>query len=413
MNKILIISYYFPPSNDIAARRFGTMVAYLESMGVRVYVLTTNSDGSIPVRIPEERIVRIGDNRQRSANIDDLASENLPKLVELLRRPARKSGFYFWSIDRSVITWYKLVRDNISYLDTRIEHPDLILTSFGPAACLWLGKLLSKHYCRPWISDIRDLGAQRCDERSLIARYIDLLVEKRLLSSVSAITTVSETLNELLTKRYNKPGLVVYNGWDKALNTASSLNKANNYNYIYYAGRFYPEQMPAVKMFLDSIKVFPSINILIRSLGPTQLNNEISAYANEIGLCDRVKITPPCDQSTVNNEAEASLANLVFAELSCRTFWTKGTLTGKLFELLVRRPPVIAVGRPDSEIADVLNYTQKGKLCSTQDEIVQLLKDIIDKRINYEGEYTAINSFSREQQAFKLYDFVNRLQLIN
>ena len=56
MPTLLILSYFFPPSNDIAARRFGTMAGWLESLGFNVYILTTFSQGSLPQDIDEGAI---------------------------------------------------------------------------------------------------------------------------------------------------------------------------------------------------------------------------------------------------------------------------------------------------------------------------------------------------------------------
>ena len=44
MKKILIVSYYFPPLNLIAAKRYGTMCKYFEEYGFEPYIITTKHD---------------------------------------------------------------------------------------------------------------------------------------------------------------------------------------------------------------------------------------------------------------------------------------------------------------------------------------------------------------------------------
>ncbi len=406
MTNVLIVSYFFPPSNDIAARRFGTMTAHLENAGIHVNVVTTHSQGSLSLHIAEEQVVRIGENRQKSADVEDLAAEKLPFFIDLIRRPARRYGFFLWSLDRTVTTWYREIKSGIHYIDSRIEKPDVIIGSFGPSASLWGARYLAKHFGCPWIADYRDLGALRDDNRSAPARIFDRLLEKRLLSSASAITTVSQTLKGILANRYQIPSEVIYNGWDNSLSSAAQKTAANNGKYLYYAGRFYPEQIPAFLLLLDAMPAFPDLSLFIRSLGPDDLNNRIQDYAAGLELEKRVHLLPPSDQDTVNNEAEGSLANLVLADLSVRTEWTRGTLTGKLFELLVRTPPILAIGRPDSEMGELLQETRKGTLCSSSSDISKFISFICQSNASWMADRSAVELFSREQQSARLKDFM-------
>lgn len=409
MINVLIVSYFFPPSNDIGARRFGTMASCLEKTGIHVNVLTTHSQGSLPLAIAEDQVVRVGENRQKSAAVEDLTAEKLPLLIDFIRSPARNSGFYLWSVDRTVTTWYQDIKTNIADIDSYIEKPDLIIGSFGPSASLWGARFLSWHFGRPWIADYRDLGALRDDKRCVLAKAIDRIIEKRLLSSASAITTVSQTLKGILANRYRKPSEVIYNGWDKELNNIIHESPVNGGNYLYYAGRFYPAQMQAIQLLLETLVDFPALTLVIRSLGPNDLNRHILMHAAGLELNDRVMLLPPCDQQIVNNEAEGARANLVVEDMSVRTKWTRGTLTGKLFELLVRTPPILAIGRPDSEIGEILQQTHKGVLCSTRNDIIKFITSIYNSNSSYLADSMAIDIFSRERQAAKLKCFIEPL----
>ncbi|MGI9433259.1 MAG: hypothetical protein ACR2Q4_00245, partial [Geminicoccaceae bacterium] len=59
--KILLVTWYFPPINAIAAIRLGKMARYLRHTGHRVRVITprrTDGDQSLPVEIDDEAIKR-------------------------------------------------------------------------------------------------------------------------------------------------------------------------------------------------------------------------------------------------------------------------------------------------------------------------------------------------------------------
>src|SRR5687767_13349089 len=60
--RILVISWYFPPANDVAALRLGKMAEYLRHAGHDVWVLTgarEHADQSLSITLPEERILRV------------------------------------------------------------------------------------------------------------------------------------------------------------------------------------------------------------------------------------------------------------------------------------------------------------------------------------------------------------------
>ena len=74
MRKVLIISYYFPPINMLASKRYGTMCKYLEENEYKPYVLTTRhyKDRENGIRleqeipIDKEQIIQIGNVRSNA-----------------------------------------------------------------------------------------------------------------------------------------------------------------------------------------------------------------------------------------------------------------------------------------------------------------------------------------------------------
>jgi hypothetical protein len=55
--KILLLAWYFPPSNTIAAVRLGKLAKYLTRSGHEVRVLTARDQpyaATLPVEIPED-----------------------------------------------------------------------------------------------------------------------------------------------------------------------------------------------------------------------------------------------------------------------------------------------------------------------------------------------------------------------
>jgi hypothetical protein len=403
MKRVLIITYSFPPLNNIAARRFGEMSPYLTDFGWEPTIITTNSQGSLSVNIPQGNIIRVGSHPQKTTKITK-DSTNGNSIIKNILANKRLLGFNFRIFDRTYYSWYKNIRNALTTTLKNNQY-DLILASFGPGASLFLGNYLGKNFNIPWIADFRDLGALYEDQnfyQNFIAKIVDKKIEKRLVSNSVAITSIGNTLSKMLGNEYNKPSYAIYNGWNTTIQDFTK--KKSDEKYIYYAGRFYRHQMGSVYKVITILKQFKDIKLVIRSLGPENLNNEILKFAGKMGVSDQVKLLEPCDQDTVIMESQLSLANLVVEDLDKNIYWKKGTLTGKFLGLLPLKPPILTVARNDSEIGNILVKTNKGKLCSTESEIFDFLKSINDYN---NTNFKEIEYYSKQSQAKLLAEVFN------
>ena len=388
MKKVLIITYSFPPLNNIASRRFGEIAPHLLKHGWDPYILTTESEGTLSVDLSEEQIFRCGYHPQKSLKI---SSNKNKSLLKKLLDVKRSLGFNLRLFDRTYFNWYKEIKDEDNFL--KEKEFDLIVASFGPAAALYLGKYLSKKHSIPWIADFRDLGALYKDnyfKQNSLFKSLDMKIEESLLSDASAITSIGNTLTSMLEEKYKKPSYTIFNGWKE--NITEPIEKSNS-QYIYYAGRFYPHQMNSVFLVIDILKKYKDLKLVIRSLGPNDLNQEIIKYAKRKEVYSQIKLLEPTEQNIILKESQASLANLVVEDLNEDIYWKKGTLTGKLLGLLPLEPPILAVARSDSEIGEILEHTNKGRLCSNHLEI----EEFILTTPNYSPKN--ISFYSKENQA--------------
>lgn len=400
MKKLLIITYSFPPLNNIASRRFGELVPYLLQSGWEIEILTSNSNGTLPINIPEANIIRFGDHPQKSSVVDkELSHKKGNKLLDL----KRMFGFNLRVFDRTYFKWYREIKKQ-DLLNNRSY--DLILASYGPSASLYLGHYYAKKLNIPWVADFRDLGALYKDnnfKHNIIAKFIDKTIEKKLLSNVSAITSVGNVLSELIGDYYGKPTLSVFNGWGEYNTENLNLNTSGGH-YIYYAGRFYPHQMKSIYKLINVLKKFPNISLVIRSLGPSYLNKELISHIKESNLSERISLLEPTNPHEVLIESENSYVNLVLEDLNEDIYWKKGTITGKLLGLLPLSPPILTIAREDSEIGEILNLTNKGKVCSNETDIYKYLSTI-NKQM-YKGN-EEVHFYSKRNQAKRLSELLD------
>lgn len=405
MKKVLIITYSFPPLNNIAARRFGDLSKHLKKNGWEASILTTNSKGPLEITVPSKNIFRIGTHPQKSSEIKG-SSSNGNSFKSMFMNWKREAGFNARLIDRTYINWFNLIRKmDIDLL--KEQKFDVIIASFGPGSSLFAGDYLSQKLKIPWIADFRDLGALYQDhefKKNFLFRSLDLAIEKKLLSKATAVTTVSKGLKDELSLYYDLPVHVIYNGWEKIV--GNKTGEIIEEPYIYYAGRFYEHQIKSIYMLIDSLE-FTEHNLKIRTLGPESLNIKIYNYAKNNGVSDKVELLPPVSPEIVDEESELAALNLVVEDLDKSFDWKKGTLTGKFLSLLIKSPPILTIAREDSEIGEILKETGKGQLCTNKNEVVKFLinSELFKKNTINEKK---IKGYSKEKQAELLSSILDR-----
>lgn len=416
---LLLITEPFPPLNTIAAQRFPPMLPVLEDHGWRTWVITQRASGTLPVGLPEERIIRIGQHRQQGARKHTrgrVLSGRTP-ISRLAHGAMRKLGLNLAAAGGSVLSWYRPVLRQQDEVRGRLPRPDVIIGTFAPSAALWLARHFAALYRCPWIADFRDLGALRPYGRPSLIQALDRLIEARLLRTAAAATTPGKLWASILARQYGIEAHVIYNGWDDADlflprqeaaapphgDMPSELSHA-----LYYAGLLRDRQLEGVFRVLRAIAGTP-FQLVVRSLGPTELEQSILQFARHNGLEDRVVLLPPVPHHVVRAEARLVAANLVLEDVSADEEWAKGHLSGKFLQLLPLEPPIIFIARPGTEAADVLAETGKGEVCATVEDIRTQLRRLESGRVA-RVDTAAVFAFSKSRQAESLLEVIEGVQ---
>lgn len=410
MKNVLIISHSFPPLNNIAARRFGEMTPFMPDFGWRPWIVSADTVGDLPVPVPEVQCIRIGSHPQRSMQIEDkdINADKMPVAFNVSRKIAKFLVGSLRSFDRTVVTWYPLIKKQTELIVASLPKPDVIIGSFGPAASLWAARYLASFYNVPWVADFRDLAALNRKGRSRLSYELDLLIENMLLSSASGLMTVGDVLANALEKKYKKRCCKVYNGWVSNSSQHSPIERKEGGKYIYYAGRIYLHQMDSFFLLLDALKEVQTIYLKIRSLGPKLMEEKLLEYAQSIGLEKRVELLEPTDSMTVEEEAEGATINLVVEDLNTSDPYSAGTLTGKFLQLLAFTPPVLSITRTDSEMSGILKETNKGKVCSGLKQVIEFISACLNDPERYQGNQS-ISKYSKLEQAKIMCSFFNQI----
>ena len=125
----------------------------------------------------------------------------------------------------------------------------------------------------------------------------------------------------------------------------------------------------------------------------------------ELELGHIVKVLKAEEEDVIREEQEEAFINLVFSSIHKEDKALMSTVPGKVFELLHQKPPVLAVVSPESEVGEILYYTNKGVAAIDEKEILDFI------RYTY-SQYTGnerISFFSRKYQAKRLCKFLNQI----
>lgn len=436
MKKVLIISYYFPPSGGPGVQRVLKFVRYLPLYKWEPYVLTVK-DGDFPARdetllneIPKDlkiyrtkilepyNIYRKFTGLQKNSAID---VENIPhegkklsfkqKLVSFIR-----SNFF---IPDARIGWRKYaLKEGMKIIED--EKINLIYSSSPPYTCSLIARDLKRRTGIKWVAGFRDPWTDflNTPRRRGIARKIDKSMEHSVFKEADTIEVVCNGIMEDITSKYIDIGRnkihVLPNGYDESDFPVNYKSPKNEKFTVTYTGSMYGVRNPST--FLKALEelnnegLLNPENIIINFVG--RFGKEIIEMLHNSPFRKSINIVNYVSHSKSIKYLLDSDALLLIVD---DTKDVSKIITGKVFEYIRAKKPVIAVGKKGSDIEKLLTETGCGKLASHND-IITLKEIIMQYYTSYKQDTSVcsfnddvINSYSREKLTQKLSEIFNQV----
>jgi len=247
----------------------------------------------------------------------------------------------------------------------------------------------------PWGLDLRDsfqLPASFTFKPLLI---LNKVIEKLIVGKAVLRLTVGEVLADYLSDKYRSKFEFIYNGWLET-DSAPYQQISEIKPFFLYAGAIYKHRLNALKLFLDALLTQENIIFRIRLI--KDYSGRLNEWLVENRFDNRVEICAAIPNNELKREMELSTGVLVLEELEPNS-WQKGTVTGKLFSLLVSGVPGIVISHPDVELYTIASKA-KGWFCGYDKEsVTQAVLSVIecDK-----------SEIEKNQVIFKEYQFINQ-----
>lgn len=419
--RLLLICYYFPPTPSVGSVRVCGLAKYLPRFGWDVTVLTPERPGR---PLPGLRIVETADAdlaarwKRRlglpvEAALKDIAAGGSagPPVRGLRARTidAVKAAVAFPDNHRG---WARIALEAAERL-LAAESFDALLSSSPPVSAHLAARWVRNRHPLPWVVDLRDLwSTDRNSSAPRWRRVLDRSIERRTLAAAASLVTVSEPLAAELRRIY--PGAAVsaiVNGFDPDEVVRGARGDSLftiTHTGTFYQGRRDPELFFTVVSRLLADGRIPRDRIRIRFFARHE--PWVVALARRLGVADVVSVLPWASR---DEALRAQRESQVLLLLHWGGAAEVGVYTGKVFEYLAARRPILLVGGPRGVLTDLLKDTGAGVHVTRAEEIAGWLQHAFQEfrtsgAVSYHGNEREIEKYSQIRMAEEFVRVLNR-----
>ena len=404
--KILIVTYYWPPAGGSGVQRWLKFVKYLQEFDVEPVVYTVDNpkypiiDAALEKEIPTnitvlKQPIREPNNilslfkKKKAKQSSGFLNPN-PSFVGRILQYIRANYF----IPDARKYW---VKPSVKYLKEYLsKHQiDAVITSGPPHSLHLIGLELKKDLGIKWISDFRDPWTE-------IDYFEQLPLTQKSIQR-------HHQLEKKKFKQYSDRIYVLTNGFDTEEH-ATNITVDSKFT-ITHVGLINADRNPF--SFWKALADICSVN---------------EEFANDYQVNIVGKIAPEVEQSIadsklknveyigyVSHDKVKSYQNntqvLLLAVNNVKS--AKGIITGKIFEYLQAKRPILAIGPIDGDLAKIINDTNSGKIVdfedveTLRDEILNLYREYKDGSLSVESKN--IEQYHRKKLTERLSEIIKEV----
>lgn len=457
--KILQIAYYFPPLGGAGVQRGLKFARFLPLHGVQPVVLACDDAfyvrdesllGEVPAELEVHRVAhspwlaRLAARRRASpaGAAPAVAASSAAAgrgLRSILRDTALRSiRALQWPDDAA--PWARQALRQARHIvrsHAAAGAPiDLVFSSAPPASAHWLGQRIAHEAGLPWVADHRDLWTDNpAYDAPAWRSALDRDTEQRWLNQATGVVTVTPSWRELLAQRCpaGTPVAFIPNGYDEDDFAALAPPPRDPAVFtLVHTGTFYGPRDPAgllsgLTRYLEGPQAHPNSGhpkLRVRLVGNmgARFAEAVAAFSQRHpGVVASVPYLPH----------RQALAELVAADALLlvvgggRGPAVRGWLPGKIFEYLRSGQPVLTLGEPDGDAAQLIRQHSRGPVVAGDDSaaIAQALADLLQGRWSADaaaggtirvhdlhGPATSARIFERREGAGQLANFLRECQ---
>ncbi len=405
MKKVLIITYYWPPSGGAGVQRWLRFVKNLRDFGYEPIVYTVDNPNYALTDVGLENQIPEGIKVYRHKILEPnslFSSKKNDKVYKVQQQKGNKRSFV------QKVSWF--IRGNFFIPDARFlwvkpsvkflskilqeEKIDLIVSTGPPHSLHLIAKKLKKKFNLPWVADFRDpwTSMDYLDEMFLTkwARKKHARLEKGVLLDADKTVVVGRTMFNEFKEKYSVNSEIIYNGYEHVQQGKQNYGLDKKFTLV-HIGSFLKNRNcndlweVCAEICQENEEFKNAFELkLIGNVAPVVLENiekfKLSANLNKI---DYVPF-----EETQKYLHGAQILLLPIDRIHNAEF----VLTGKLFEYLKSKRPILLIGPSKGDAADIIQQCNAGYCCDFEDKVqmkstvIQLFKLFLEGKNKVESK---------------------------
>lgn len=343
-DRILIISYVYPPSTGIGGRRWSKFAKYLNKSGSDIYLLTLKPDREAVNRLNEyDSIKSVSHLKNVYPKVlgtqPNSVFEKVKYKIALLFVQVFSKGNYY---DRSVFFKNQFLNEATNLIEK--HNIEKVIITGAPFRMLYYGVLLKKKHNIRLLSDIRDpwtwgagYGMKLLSKRR---KEKELFYEKQVLIDSDVVTVpVAPMLGHLqnvYSKQASKIKLLSHAYDLDDFEIGNATRKLGDSYRLVYGGTTYRNLEEEYDALYELCKSSDNVdfNIQIHTNKFQYLNNDKKGE-----IKSKLEISPYITPSEINTKIKNADAYLLIFPDEVKDF-----ITTKFYEIIYCQTPIIFVG---------------------------------------------------------------------
>lgn len=390
MKRVLLIAYYFPPQPKAGSLRASYLAAHLADFGWEPTVLTTTYPGQDQTGC---RLVATADWGPDAAAKSASAPESGATQSAPVQRPRSAAGASLRALIKSVVYFPD---NHVGWLPSAATRARSLMKEQSFAAVLSTAPPFTGHFVAryavggtriPWVADYRDLwsgpaGADYLHGSGPFRRRLEYSIERRLIRRATAIAAPSQSQADALARNFNRPVTFIPNAVDFSV-WESIPDVAPTSFDICYTGKLWPTlRMPD--------EVFSAVARLRSGGDPAGGAVRFDFYgedpelvlesARRHGVGDIVRAHGEVDRMSALRAQRGAAALLLLADTSASADAIQlGNPGSKIFEYAGARRPILAFGRNNAVVEDMLTAGGLGYYARDEESCMAVIRVLYDR----------------------------------
>jgi len=383
LKKALILTYYWPPGSGPGVQRWLKFSKYLPQFEIQPTVITVkngsypSTDESLLGDIPSELKVHHTKTvepfaiynalRGKKGNSVEVGMGNLKGKPSMLSKVANHVRANYFIPDARK-GWNSFAyKKALEVIDE--EKPDCIITTGPPHSTHLVGERLKRETGIPWIADMRDpwttIYYNAFLNRTEGTKKKDKALEDLVLKNASAVVVASTAMKDEFSDRSKKISFIP-NGYDEEDFHDLKTIERNKFIIAYTGNLKSNQNCTALWEALKELSENAEFKANFRLEVTGNVDEGIIAEWKKLGLNELIDQKPfvPHKQSIeIMHSSHMLLLPIPKSENN------KGIITGKIFEYLASRRPILSLGPKDGNASEILSMCGKETMLDYSDKI--------------------------------------------